>query len=304
MPSTSTSSIRGGEHVHPSASAVMCGSSATARCAVGALLFTSPLAVTIASAQVTARATAYEIGDAISDVGYVWGSPLRADRPDWAVAGLSVAAFAALLPIDRHVDQWVVDHQSAAVFDVLAPFRERGPLTSLVTARQLLPISAALVLGGVVSGRRGLREAGWGCASALAASITVRYVVYALVARPRPSMTTGDPYGFRVPGGNWDERSFFAGHATNAFACTSFWNERFDLGVGEPVLYAGAALIALSRIADRRHWTSDTFAAVIVGTAIGRALSMRYAHRASVRYARGTAEPRPAPIIILWRSAF
>ena len=136
--------------------------------------------------------------------------------------------FAALLPIDRHVDRWVVDHQSAAVFDVLAPFREQGPLTSLVTARQLLPISAALVLGGVVSGRRGLREAGWGCASALAVSNTVRYAVYALVARPRPSVAEGDQYAFRVPGGGWNEHSFIAGHATNAFACTSFWNERFD----------------------------------------------------------------------------
>jgi membrane-associated phospholipid phosphatase len=282
----------------------MHGASVTVRCAIGALLFTSPLGVRIGWAQVTVRTTVYEVGDAVSDVGYVWGSPLRADRPNWAVAGLSVAAFAALLPIDRRVDRWVMDHQSAAVFDVLAPFREQGPLTSLVTARQLVPISATLVLGGVVSGRRGLREAGWGCAAALAASNTVRYTVYAVVARPRPSENRGDQYGFRVPGGEWNERSFFAGHATNAFACTSFWNERFDLGAGEPVLYATAALIALSRIADRRHWTSDTFAGVVVGTAVGRALAMRYAHRASVRDARGSAELRSAPIVILWRSAF
>ena len=256
----------------------MPGSPTTAWCAVGALLFTSPLGVhgvQVAAAQVTARATAHELGDAVSDVGYVWGSPLRADRPNWAVAGLSAATFAALLPIDRHVYRWVVDHQSAAVFDVLAPFREQGPLTSLVTARQLLPISAALVLGGVVSGRRGLREAGWGCASALAVSNTMRYAVYALVARPRPSVAEGDQYAFRVPGGGWNEHSFFAGHATNAFACASFWNERFDLGAGEPVLYATATLIALSRIADRRHWTSDTFAGVVVGTAIGRVLATR-----------------------------
>ena len=280
----------------------MSSASATAWCAVGALLFTSPVGGSVGEAQVTARATAYEIGDAVSDVGYVWGSSLRADRSSWAVAGLSVAGFAMLLPIDRHVDRWVVDHQSAAVFDVLAPFREQGPLTSLVTARQLVPISAALVLGGVVSGRRGLREAGWGCASALAVSNTMRYAVYLLVARPRPSIAEGNQYGFRVPGGNWNERSFIAGHATNAFACTSFWNERFDLGAGEPVLYATATLIALSRIADRRHWTSDTFAGVVVGTAIGRALATRYAHRASVRNARGSAAPRPAPIVILWRS--
>jgi len=282
----------------------MSGASATAWCAVGALLFTSPVGAPVGGAQVTARAMAHEVGDALSDVGYVWGSSLRADRSGWAVAGLSVAGFAMLLPIDRHVDRWVVGHQSAAVFDVLAPFREQGPLTSLVTARQLVPISAALVLGGVVSGRRGLREAGWGCASALAVSSTMRYAVYLLVARPRPSIAEGSQYGFRVPGGDWNERSFIAGHATNAFACTSFWNERFDLGAGEPVLYATATLIALSRIADRRHWTSDTFAGVVVGTAIGRVLATRYTHRASVRNARGSAAPRPAPIVILWRTTF
>jgi hypothetical protein len=273
-------------------------------CAVGALLFASALGTPVVGAQVTARSTAREFGDAVSDVGYVWGSPFRADRPQWAAAGLSVVGFGVLLPFDRSIDRWIVAHPSAAVFDVVAPFREQGPLVRLATARQLIPISAALVLGGVISGRRELREAGLGCASAFGVSNAIRYPLYALVSRRRPSAADGDPFLFRVPGGKWDDHAFFAGHATNAFACTSFWNERFDLGAGEPVLSATATLIALSRMADRRHWASDTFVGVVVGTAIGRVLASRYDRRAFVRRTRVTDEPRVAPIVILWRSAF
>ena len=239
-----------------------------------------------------------------SDVGYVWASPFRADRRDWAVAGFSAAAFAALLPVDGPVDRWIVDHPNAAVFALMSPFREQGGvLNRLVTARQIVPISAALVLGGMISGQRGLREAGYGCISAWGVSNTVRYSVYALVSRKRPSVADGNQYAFGIPGGSWNENSFFAGHATNAFGCAAFWNERFDLGVGEPVLYAAAALTALSRMADRRHWTSDTFAGVLLGTAIGGVIAARYDHRESVREANAAAL-RPAPVVILWRSAF
>ena len=61
--------------------------------------------------------------------------------------------------------------------------------------------------------------------------------------------------------------------------CVTYWNERFDLGPAEPVLYALAVGVGLGRVADQRHWLSDTIAGMLIGHAFGRVI----AHRARAR---------------------
>ena len=279
----------------------------------------------VALAQVTARTMGTESREMFSDFGYLLRSPLRADGGEWAVVGLTGLGFAALLPVDAPVDRWVVAHPNAFAVWVLTPFREKsGPLDRVVTARQLVPISAALVLAGAITDRRGLREAGFGCIAGWGVSNVVRYATYAAISRDRPSAANGNSLAFAVPGGKWDQHAFPAGHATNAFACASFWSARFDLSVGEPMLYAAATLTSLARIADRRHWTSDTFAGIVLGFAIGQTVARRYAVREDRRDLRaranltgGAAASNPAdrathhdrlvgsrPIVVLWRASF
>ena len=288
-----------------------------------AILTISPQAD--ARGQVTARTMGTESREMFSDFGYLLRSPVRADRSDWAVVGLTGLGFAALLPADAPVDRWVVKHPNAFAMRVLAPFREEsGPLDRLVTAKQLVPISAALVLAGAITDRRGLREAGLGCIAGWGVSNVLRYATYAVISRDRPSAADGNSFAFAVPGGKWDQHSFPAGHATNAFACTSFWNTRFDLSVGEPALYTVATLSSLALIADRRHWTSDTFVGVVVGFAIGQTVAHRYAVREARRdlrargkLAAGAGASKPAdratrhdrlvgsrPVVVLWRASF
>ena len=279
----------------------------------------------VALAQVTVRTTGHELGDMFEDVGHLLRAPLRANQEDWRGVGLTAIGFATLLAADKVVDDWVVRRPTEPALAVLAPFREEtGFLSRLVTAKQLVPLSAVLVVAGAAGDRRGLREAGWGCISGWGVSNIVRYTTYALVSRHRPSAADGEPLAFAIPGGGWDQHSFFAGHATNAFACASFWSARFELSAAEPVLYAGAALSALSRIADRRHWSSDTFVGIVVGIAIGHTIARRYEARETAREAalasgRGTgaASSNPAdmaahhtrlvaerPVVILWRARF
>jgi membrane-associated phospholipid phosphatase len=122
-----------------------------------------------------------------------------------------------------------------------------------------------------------------------------------------------------MPGGAWDYQSFPAGHATNAFACATYLGERFDLSAGEPVLYAAALFTSLSRIADRRHWTSDTFLGIVLGSAVGHTIARRYARRDARRDARApggiassgrdiaphhTLLVAPPPVVVLWRARF
>jgi membrane-associated phospholipid phosphatase len=258
--------------------------------------------VTPARAQVTPRTTAHEIGDTFEDS--LWASPFHARSKDWAGAATMAGTFALLLPVDPIVDRWVVAHPRAAVLHVLDPFREQGPLMRLATARNLVPIALGLVIAGAVGDNRGLREAGYGCIAGWGLSNTLRYAIYAGVARDRPSISDGNQRRWRIPGEKWDQHSFPAGHAMNAFACASFWTERFDLGAGEPVIYATAAVASLARIADRRHWTSDTFVGAVVGIAAGRSIAASYRRREAKRSVGTALSVARRPVVILWRGAF
>lgn len=252
---------------------------------------------TTASAQVTLRTTGRELRDAVGDLAHIWVSPFQAGQQDW-IAAIGVAAGAVTLwPVDDQIDSWIMRHPNAAIVRAVTPFDEDHPeLGDLSTDKRLLPISAVLITSGMISDNRKLREAGWGCLSAWQGSATIRQVMYYSVSRERPSIANGDQYAITTPGGEWDYHSFFAGHAANAVACTTFWNARFHMGLLEPVLYAGAAGITFSRMKDRRHWASDTWVGMAAGYAMGRSVAARYARRESKREQKA-AEPIRAALL-------
>ena len=282
--------------------------------------FVLSLAVTTtASAQVTFKTTTYEIRDAFGDFLHIWVSPFQAEQRDW-IAAIGVAAgAAALLPVDDQIDSWIVRHPSSAVVQAFTPWDEDHPeLGDLSTSQRLIPVSAVLITSGMFSDNRKLREAGWGCLAASQASSSIRQATYALVSRERPSLNHGDQYAIKTPGGEWDYHSFFAGHATNAWSCVSFWNTRFHMGLLEPVLYASAAGITFSRMKDRRHWASDTWVGIAAGYAMGRSVAARYARRQAKREAKEKGSepirasfleglqlaPTPKGIAIGWSGSF
>jgi membrane-associated phospholipid phosphatase len=254
---------------------------------------TLALALTVASsasAQVTFKTTGRELRYALADVWHIWTSPFHSEQRDW-IAATGVAAGAVMIwPEDDQIDSWIVRHPNAAIVRAVTPFDEDHPeLGDLSTGQRLLPISATLIVSGMLSDNRKLREAGWGCLSAWQASSSIRQLLYATVSRERPSLGH-DQYQITTPGGEWDYHSFFGGHAANAVACTTFWNTRFHMKLLEPVLYAGAAGITFSRMKDRRHWASDTWVGIASGYAMGRSVAARYARRERKRNQKA-AEP-------------
>jgi membrane-associated phospholipid phosphatase len=270
------------------------------------------LAITVAAtgpaqAQATWHAAGVELGDLAADFGWIWRSPFRADRRDWSAAGATSVGFGALLLVDDRIDGWIVRHPRSALVRSVGPFREsHREIARIPTARRMIPISGALVVAGLISDNRDLREAGLGCLSGWAASNTVRYTIYPVIARARPSASEKGQYEFAIPGRGWSSQSFFAGHGANAFACATFWNERFDLGVAEPALYVAAAAFSLARMADRRHWTSDTFVGTVFGYAVGRTIAARYDRRETRRDARRAAKTNPAAqwSVMIWERTF
>ena len=65
----------------------------------------------------------------------------------------------------------------------------------------------------------------------------------------------------------------------NIMACATSLSTRFDLGVGEPLLYGFAAAVGVGRIIDRGHWASDQVVGVVFAYAIGREVAMRQRYR-------------------------
>jgi membrane-associated phospholipid phosphatase len=99
----------------------------------------------------------------------------------------------------------------------------------------------------------------------------------------------------------------------NAIGCASYLSHRFQMGFAEPVIYAAAAGIGIARIADRRHWTSDTVLSLVAGYAIGRTIAGRQLKRLNANAAApGTpgaslgayAGDGGAHYVVSWRLTF
>ena len=267
-----------------------------------------------ADAQRTLRTLGDDVTNGLGDILHVWAAPLRADGRDWATFALVAAGAVTVSAVDDEIYDFVVERRSAAAVRALEPFREQSdlPLVDLGSGKRLQPLSGVLYLAGFAIDSRALRDAGIGCAAANQAQSIVHEMVKVVVARPRPSVAGGQQYDIELEGSkDWNLHSFYGGHAANVMACMTFWNERFDLGWAEPVLYAIAIGVGVGRMADGRHWMSDTLLGMAFGHYIGRAVAGR-----SLARVGGRAMPAPpAPsgfylsragrrATIGWRSTF
>ena len=234
-------------------------------------------------AQRTAKSILKDLEYGIRDMLYVWASPLHADADEWATFAASAGLVGATIVIDDDVDSAMLQHPNSVFMKALDPFRESSDagLFNLGSGKRLQPLSGVLYVLGFAFDSRALRDAGLGCASTQQASILAHHAAYTAIARERPATASGNQYLIELGGGDWEQHSFYGGHAGNIMGCVTYWNERFDLGPAEPVLYGVAVGVGLARVADQRHWLTDTMVGMLIGHAFGRVI----AHRARARAA-------------------
>jgi membrane-associated phospholipid phosphatase len=247
---------------------------------------------TRASAQSTFRTFGRDVANGVGDILFMWTSPFHSDRHDWALALAAGGATFAVGLADDPINDWLVEHPSSPIVRAAKPWREdeKVRLRDWGTARNLVPLSGGLYAIGIVTGSKKWREAGIGCLTAHEGNSLLRGLVYEAIARQRPDSAFGDPYQFDIPGGKWEKHSFFAGHAANAFACATFFSQRYHLGPIEPLLYGFAGGIALARVTDQRHWASDTVLGILIGYGMGYTVAKRMEDR-DERAARATSSP-------------
>jgi membrane-associated phospholipid phosphatase len=204
----------------------------------------------------------------------VWASPFHGTSKDWLIAAGSGLVFGVSMLADQSVADWAGDNKDSGVLGKLDWVRRGGVA---YTGKFVVPPVAVLYVAGLAMKNQGMRDAVMGCAASWLSESAVRKSTYLVVARQRPDTSPNNPNKWSVPGDweNWQLHSFPAGHFANVMACASFWNNRFELGYAEPVIYAVAGAVGIGRIADAGHWTSDTVIGGILGYAIGREVARR-----------------------------
>ena len=240
----------------------------------------------VARAQTVGEILVSDWRDAGKDILSVWGSPFDARGRDWLLFGAAAAATGAAMFADQSVSDWAIKHKDSDGFRALDPVRRGGVMFS---GKYIVPPVAAAYIAGVAFNKQGLRDFVTGCASSWAANSVLRKVTYRLVGRARPDSMPDDPQHWTGPDGSkeWMMHSFPAGHFANAMSCITFVNNRFDLGVGEPALYALAGAVGIGRLADAAHWTSDSVLGGILGYAVGKEVARRSLRRRAEGISRG-----------------
>jgi membrane-associated phospholipid phosphatase len=282
------------------------------------------LAAPAAGAQRTFRTVGEDLRRGLSDMVWLWASPLRADGGDWLTAAGVVAVSAGVGAFDGEIQDWLAEHPRSAPVLAVQPFGESAgiPLVDLGSGKRLLPVAGLVYLAGFIADSRDLRDAGIGCVASQQVQTLTHEVAFHVVARQRPRVDGdapyvmgADPYVFEYfESTPWGMHSFYGGHGASAMACATFLSERFDLGIAEPLLYVTAIGIAFSRVIDGRHWSSDTVLGLGFGHAIGRSVASRQRGRAD-RRARGetaSAAPGSGPflggdgraLLVGWRRTF
>jgi membrane-associated phospholipid phosphatase len=228
----------------------------------------------VASAQSVGKMLKDDFSNAGKDILSVWGSPFDASGRDWVLTAAAFGAFGVSMFADQSVSDWAIRNDSAAFFRFIKPLRRGGVLFS---GKYVLPPVLGLWVVGVAIKNQDLRDAVMGCMASWGAQGGVRRVAAYSFGRARPDTFPNDPQHWELGGGwgNWQMRSFPAGHFANVVSCATFWNKRFRMGPAEPLLYAVAAGVGVGRWADEAHWFSDTVIGGILGYAVGSEVARR-----------------------------
>lgn len=254
----------------------------------GALV--SLAAVPAASAQSVGRMFVDDLKHAGGDMWAVWTSPVDASGKDWLLATGTLGAAALVSPFDDDIDRWAVRHGKGRMFGLLRPVRRGGLLYG---GNSMVPVAGAVLVAGYIAKDQNIRDGIYGCAASYAANSQLRHqIFYRFINRRRPvpgkdggdtvpPARHGDQYAISISmrDSSWGNNSFPGGHVANIMACATSLNTRFDLGVGEPLLYGFAAAVGVGRIIDRGHWASDQLVGVVFAYAIGREVALRQRRR-------------------------
>jgi membrane-associated phospholipid phosphatase len=200
------------------------------------------------------------------DIPRFFTAPTRFDTEDWIKTGAFVAAAGAAFAADEDLRRFF-RHNRSQIGDSIAAIGYR-----LGDGKTILGASALAYGAGYAAGDVKSRETALLVLQSWALTAGATEGVKQLAGRKRPG-STDDHAKFEGPGGS--EKSFWSGHAANAFSTAAVIAEQYhDNPWVAPVAYGLAGLVAWSRLNDNAHWASD----VVVGAGFGYAVGKLVTH--------------------------
>ena len=202
----------------------------------------------------------------ITDTRDILSSPSSWGKSGWVRASVAAGITLGLYSYDREIQDWVQDHRNGAsdrIADYAEPFGN---------GMFILPSLGGLYLySRLYRDERAGRAALLGLRSVIISGLITNAMKFA-GHRHRPDSGDGHDV-WDGPGLSASDLSFPSGHATSAFALASvIASEYEDKAYVPPLSYGIAALTALSRVNDNKHWASDVFMGSVIGYAAGKTI--------------------------------
>ncbi len=200
----------------------------------------------------------------ITDTRDILTSPLRWGKAGWIKASIAAGITLGLYSYDGKIQDWVQDHRNSAS-DKIANYAE-----PFGNGMFILPSLGGLYLySHFYQDERAGRVALLGLKSVVISGLITNTIKFA-GHRHRPDSGDGRDV-WDGPGLSASDLSFPSGHATSAFSLASVVASEYEEKAYVPPLsYGIAALTALSRINDNKHWASDVFMGSVIGYATGK----------------------------------
>lgn len=211
------------------------------------------------------------------------GSP---SLPTWLYGGaVATGAVLGSALLDKPVDKFTQKHTDSRLARGWGNFGKNMPLA-------LVGLSGAAI----AFGDDRMQNTGIISMQAVAGAAGVSKLGKYLVARARPEQNLG-PWERVGEGQSRSKSSFPSTHSAVAFAAVTPFAQEYNA----PWLYGVAAVTSMGRIANRKHWVSDTVAGGILGYAAGTLLWKGQRENGASRL---TIAPGPREISVAWQTTY
>jgi membrane-associated phospholipid phosphatase len=200
-----------------------------------------------------------------TDTKNIVTAPARWDSSDWIEASIVTGIAVGLFTQDDNIRRWVQKHKNTTTGNISDDAKKIGTFS--------VPAVVGLGLYGYIAGDGKAKTTFLLSTESFIVTGAFVQILKRTTGRHRPS--TGDSHDtWSGPGisGQNDHLSFPSGDASSAFAIASVVASEYNNVVVPSLVYSVSTLIALSRVHNNGHWSSDAFVGSAIGYFTGKAI--------------------------------